>query len=125
MVTDWVMDASIGVKLLATEPDSESCRSFIDGMPATARLLAPGLLRYEVGNALTKRGPIPNLERLIADALAPVETVDPNDVAGHQAGLSYHDAAYLALAVEQKAGLLTADDKMRKAAKEHGVPVGP
>lgn len=125
MATDWVVDASIAVKLLASEPDSEHYRAFVADFPVGGRLLAPALLRYEVGHALTKRGPVENLENQLAKGLALIEQLEPVDVAGRQGGLSYYDAAYLALAIEQKAGLLTADAKLRQAAERHGVEVGP
>lgn len=123
MATEWVLDASIAAKLIVTEPDSERTRDFLDGLDAD--LIAPSLLRYEVGNAVTKRGPFERLEAIIEGTLAAVLAVDPVDVTSHCGPLSYYDAAYLALAVERKAGLLTADEKLRKAAKKLGIEVGP
>ncbi len=46
-------------------------------------------------------------------------------VVAHCGSLSYCDAAYRAFAVEQKAGLVTADEKLRKAAKRLGIEVAP
>lgn len=126
MVTSWVIDASIATKLLLAEPDSEAVRAFLDKASAETRLLAPALLRYEVGNAATKGRQVPlGLDADIAKALAIVDHVEPTEVAAHCGPLSYYDASYLALAIEHKAGLLTADERLRKAAKKHGVPVGP
>lgn len=125
MGTDWVVDASVAVKLLALEEDSEVLREFFSQLPAGSRLLAPSLLRYEVGHALSKHATVPNLEYLLAHGLATVERTDPVDVATSQGNLSYYDAAYLALAIEQKAGLLSADERLRKAARRHGLPLGP
>lgn len=121
----WVIEASIAVKLPAAEPDSELYRTFVGEFPASHRLLAPSLLRFEVGNALTRQRRLPHLDALLTKALAPIEILDPMDIAGRQEGLSYHDAAYLALAIEQKAGLLAADDGLRRAAKRHRLPVEP
>lgn len=126
MATKWILDASVAVKLFATEPDSEAVRLFLDKATFDASLAAPALLRYEIGNALTKHGKVPaDLDARLAKTLAVVQTIDPTDVAVHCGPLSYYDASYLALAVEQKAGLLTADDKLRKAAKKLGIEVGP
>lgn len=122
MAIDWVVDASAAVKLATAEADSETFRGLVEGV--AGRLLAPSLLRYEVGNALAGKGTLASDEMLLA-ALAFVERIEPHDVAPYCKPLSYYDAAYLALAVEHKAGLLTADDRMRKAAKRHGVPVAP
>ncbi len=124
MATDWVVDASIGVKLVVEEPDSAEVSAFLAGLPPTTRLLAPSLLRYEIGNACMKKK-AKDAERLIQALITNLQAIEPIDVAAHFGPLSYYDAAYLALAVEQKAGLLTADDKLRKAARARGIEVGP
>lgn len=123
MATDWVMDASIAVKLLQREQDSQTVIAFLAGLE-DLRLLAPALLRYEVGQVCI-RNKQTGIEEKLLDLGNVVDTVEPDDVAAHASSLSYYDAAYLALAIEQKAGLLTADDKLRKAAKKRGIPVGP
>lgn len=125
MATKWVVDASIAVKLLLAEPDSEQVRDLIDQAILSSQLIAPFLLRYEVGNAVCKRGLAPIVESMAAKALAPIHRLEPLDIAPFVGPLSYYDASYLALAIEQKAGLLSADEKMRKAAKKHGIEVGP
>ncbi len=119
------MDASIACKLIKPEADSAAVRLFVAGLHENTRLVAPGHLRYEVGNACLRNHAVVDLEAHLTHLAAVVDTINPRDVARFTEGLSYYDAAYLALAIEQKAGLLTADDKMRKAAVKHGVPVGP
>lgn len=125
MATDWVLDASIASKLFLNEVDSPFVERFFAEMPKDQRPIAPSLLRYEIGNACAKRGLAVGLEPEVVRFLAGIQTMEPRDIARFTDGLSYYDAAYLALAVEQKAGLLTADEKLRKAAKKHGIPVAP
>lgn len=124
MATSWVVDASIAVKLFRSEPDSLSVRRMFADLAMEQRALAPSLLRYEIGNACS-RPAIAGLEPALQRFLAGIQTIEPQDVARFTDGLSYYDAAYLALAIEQKAGLLTVDDKLRKAAKKLGIEVGP
>ena len=123
MATDWVLDASIAAKFLLEESDSEEVRVAVQALPF-GRRLAPHLLRYEVGNACLKRaakGFEPLLDRLVEG----LELVEPKQIARFTPELSYYDAAYLALADERGAGLLTVDEKLRKAAKLHGIEVAP
>lgn len=122
MVTEIVVDASIIAKFAIVETDSASVSARFGELVRHNRLLAPSLLRYEVGNAVAKQRK-DFQESLVQKALAGVETRDPTDVAAHAKSLSYYDAAYIALAVEQKAALWTADAKMAKAARKAGVPV--
>lgn len=124
MATDWVVDASVAAKLFLPEADSSAVRAWFAALPREQRLLAPSLLRYEIGNACRKPS-VPEMEQAIRRFMSGLHVVEPDEVARFAKDLSYYDAAYLALAIEQKAGLLTADAKLREAAKRHGVQVAP
>lgn len=125
MATSWVVDASIATKLLLAESDSEAVRAQFDRRALDGHLMAPSLIRYEIGNAVARHGAPRNLDAMLRMALSLVERVEPKDAARFCGPLSYYDAAYLALAVESKANLWTADETLRKAAKKHGVPTQP
>ncbi len=123
--SDWVLDASVAVKFFVAEPDSAAIVAKLKAQPSAARRIVPSLLRYELGSACVKRGVTSNLEPALREFFADLEVVEPRDPARFTPALSYYDASYLALAVEQDAGLLTTDEKMRKAARKHGIEVWP
>jgi predicted nucleic acid-binding protein len=101
---------------------------------ATARLLAPALLAYEVAQVVHAKRPdafgSSRAERadLVATLLSDIELVTPDAPAvariaelAEREGVSVYDAAFLELAIERSAALLTEDDKLaRVAAKRIG-----
>lgn len=84
---------------------------------------APTLFRWEVGNAVHGRGArgfgdLARRKRLVATMLAPVRLVDQAgredaiaDVAV-RTGLTFYDAAYLQLALDEHSPLVTEDRRM-------------
>jgi predicted nucleic acid-binding protein len=117
-----VVDASAIAALLFGEPEGEAVAQRIEG----ARLVAPSLLGFELANVcVTKcrrhprqRGELLNAfmlhRRLAIEAVAvEYEAVIKIAVA---AGLTAYDAAYLWLARELGAELVTLDDKLERAA---------
>lgn len=93
-------------------------------------LLAPELLLLECGQTLLKKVragllSLPESEEVMSAILElPVEYVPHGNLVrkalehGHASGLSVYDGAFLALALERRAVLLTADDALQKAWKK-------
>jgi predicted nucleic acid-binding protein len=115
-----VVDASAVAAVLFDEPEAAPV---IAG--AGASLLAPGLLRYELaGVCATKLRNDPRRARLTLQRyrLLPgldIEFAEPNwgelPILARQWDLSAYDAAYLQLALERKATLVTLDARLAGA----------
>lgn len=122
-----VVDASLAVKWLAVEPDTEAANRLQDGWrQARSRVLAPNLLLTEVANALWQK-----VERRLLSPEDPVihrppvewfplEFVDDRGLLQDALDLalthhlSVYDAVYVALAVRERAPLYTADAALRQ-----------
>ena len=115
-----VVDASVAVKWLLTEPYSAEALKLLSGDTA---LHAPDLLLSEVGNILWKRVRKSEitadkarelLEWLIALPLE-LHTSSPLMLAALEIACQYdrtvYDSLYIALAVREKTVLVTADEK--------------
>jgi predicted nucleic acid-binding protein len=117
-----VVDASALAALLFGEPEAEAIAERLDG----ARLVAPGLLPFELANVcLVKcRRHADAREALLAgfklgDRLGVQEiAVDHNAVValGLETGLTAYDASYLWLARQLGADLVTLDKALDRAA---------
>lgn len=93
-----------------------------------ANLLAPTLLSYEVGNAIKSAVKQKRINEITATGIIEVFNqikityFDPNIVGtislSLEHNLSFFDAAYLCLAQEQKAKLLTLDTKLQESYKK-------
>lgn len=125
-----VTDASVMVKLAFAERGSEEARAWYTGEVRAERpLLAPALLPYEVGRAIERAAPRRTAENqcsLLESSVGNVRLMDPRPRAVFEiasGGLTFYDAAYVALAIEQDATLATADKKMAAAARRRGVAV--
>ena len=119
-----VIDASVAVKWLIAEPDSETANRLLDG---EHELHAPRLMLYEVSNALWVKGRRRRIELNEAVLLAehmlsfPVHwdddwqtmpgTVELALALGHPA----YDCVYLSLAQRINATLVTADARFARA----------
>ena len=88
---------------------------------------APTLLRWEVGNVVHGRqaalfGDAKQRKLVVATLLRPVRLLDQagreGDIAeaARRHGLTFYDAAYLQLALDEDAGLVTQDKALRQAA---------
>jgi len=112
-----VIDASVAVKWVLSEPESELAEALFD----EGKLIAPGLWLTESANVLWKyyrRGRLSAdevFERVRALRVLPVETVDDHFLLEIAAGLavsldhSIYDCLYLAAATTQNAILVSAD----------------
>jgi predicted nucleic acid-binding protein len=119
-----VVDSSVLCAALFNEP--ERAQAF--AQMAGKFLLAPRLLGYEVISVALKklRQGVPRdaVERSVADYMRhSIEIVDPEHdeqfALATRYGLSGYDAAYLWLAAELRAPLLTFDKKLGDAAQLH------
>ena len=136
----YVLDASVMAKWLLPEDDVAAADRLRDlAVRGECRLLAPDLWRVEIANALwarTRRGTNPLHETDAADALAvvsrmPVVTVASEELvalafdAALEANITVYDALYAALALRDRAPLVTADvqlrDRLRARWREFGV----
>jgi len=123
----YVLDASVALKWVLTEPDSAKALSVRDDFRKQVHeLLAPDVFPVEVAHALTRaerRGLIkpPQATRLLADILStpmplhPYQTLLPRAVAISSAmRCGVYDCLYLALAEREGCAFITADDKLVK-----------
>jgi predicted nucleic acid-binding protein len=119
-----VVDSSVMCAALFNEPEASQAFAQMAGKS----LLAPRLLGYEVVSVALKklqRGAAREaVERALADFLRhAIDIVDPAHdeqfALATRYGLTSYDAAYLWLAAELRAPLLTFDKKLAQAAKTH------
>src|SRR5581483_6221483 len=123
----YVLDASVALKWVLTEPDTPKALSLRVGFRQQQyELLVPDIFPVEVAHALTRaerRGLIkpPQASRLLADVLStpipqhPYQPLLPRAVAiSSTFRCGVYDCLYIALAEREGCGLITADDKLLK-----------
>ena len=123
-----VVDASVAAKWLFKENDSDKARYLLEGMERRKlSLIAPELLLVEIGSMLWKRAiregvsvadAAAQYDRLIGLSLGLVRMAALVDRAFKLAVRHRHpiyDCVYLALAVEARCDLVTADEKFHRA----------
>jgi len=125
MIQAAVVDASVAVKWVVPENGSGRARSL-----AQAKLAAPDLLFVECANILWKKVRMGHLTRReAADCLRllldmPVAVVGSRELLDSALRLSLeldhsvYDCLYLALALQRRFPLVTADEKLAKAARK-------
>jgi predicted nucleic acid-binding protein len=125
-----VLDASIAVKCLVAEADSDRARAALANCTDWA---APDLIFLEVASVAVKSLRRGWLDRMQAEAMVAalpriLSEVLPCDALATQAlqlaadhGFSAYDAAYLALAEARGAQVLTADLKLAERARAAGL----
>lgn len=128
-----IPDASVGVKWVVEEPDSDKARYVRDlTLGGTVRLVVPTLFYYEVANAVRYSdlaGPEEEEELLRKVHAADLGEVPPERdrmlhavARAHQIGCTVYDAAYLVVAEELPGVVVTADARFaRKADSPHVV----
>ena len=126
-----VGDASVAVKWLVEEENSEAADNILDGRH---ELHAPRLMVSEVGNTLWRKAKLGEIERSLAGVLAAaipemgVHWSDDEAISADAVRLavaldrSVYDCVYLALANRIGATLVTADERFADAlaGTEHG-----
>lgn len=126
-MTRFVVDSSVVVKWFLPEEHTEAARGLLGG---DNRLIAPDLVRAEVGNVLWKhwrRGEIPaeaalgvlqDLERLPLGIESSRPLVGVAWGVARRFGRSFYDGLYVALAERADCTLVTADRKLYNALRE-------
>jgi predicted nucleic acid-binding protein len=123
----YVLDASVALKWVLTEPDSPKALSVRDDFRTqVCELLVPDIFPVEVAHALTRaerKGLIkpPQAARLLTDVLStpmPLHSYHlllPRAIAISSAmRCGVYDCLYVALAERERCELITADDKLLK-----------
>lgn len=125
MIAAAVVDASVAIKWVVQESGSDRARSL-----ALARLEAPDLLSVECANILWKKVRLGDLaKREAADCFrlllrAPVLLAGSRDLLESALRLSFelghpvYDCLYLALALERRIPLVTADERLARAVRK-------
>jgi predicted nucleic acid-binding protein len=124
-----VVDANIGIKLVALEPGREEVFSRIKD---EAELIAPDWLLIEAGHALWRKAKLGEIKQEKAEAallalpgfFESLASVGPLVASAHRLAFELdhwiYDCFYLALALDRNCPLLTADRKFANAAKRAG-----
>lgn len=130
-----VIDASVVLKWVLPEHGDAGARSLLhDALLGQRSLIAPSLVWYEVFNALRYKSDLTAddiRERVGYLAKTPVATVaftaatfrDVIELARARQ-LTVYDATYVALALDQKAPLVTVDAKLRTACSDLRLVIG-
>ena len=131
-MSNLIVDASVAVKWVISEPGRSAAVSLLSLYEADRiDLLAPRLLVHEVASALSKLSRRRKISNSHADyafrsfELHLPELVDDAELASpalslslqHQ--MSYWDCLYLALAIERRADLITADRRFYRSVARH------
>ena len=125
-----VIDASVAVKWVLREAGDEEALAILAAYGAkTLDLIAPRLLLHEVASAISKRCRRKELTiRQAEDAYRNFEARRPQLVQAQvgqalslslQHQISLWDSVYLAVAIERRADLLTADRRFHRAVSRH------
>ena len=125
----YVVDASVALKWLVEEEDSDKAlRLCDDALCGRVEIAAPDILFYETANILIRKMKL-NVWRTqelvcrLLDTNVAVSPPDPDllmqavEIAG-RTGASVYDAAYVALARDLHATLVTADRGQARTAEE-------
>lgn len=125
----YVVDASSLAKLFLEDEGYEAFRTwFGETVHRGDTLLAPRLLRYEIGNVVQReygQEPLDDRVEIVTEALRHLrfEDADLRDAFEAAGDLTFYDAAYLALARKEGAPLVTADRRVADRATEIGLEV--
>ncbi len=118
-----VVDASALIAVAFDEPDGPAVAQRLEGRP----LIAPSLLQYEIANVtLVKARGGGDVDALVGQLQRALATdillfgINPGAVfaLAVETGLSAYDAAYLWLAEDQGAELVTLDARLQQAAAD-------
>lgn len=125
----YVLDASAVSKMFLDEPESRALRAWhVNAAVGGALFHAPDLLPYELAQVITRRTTLaahePAFRQVLADALTGI-LLQPAaaEVVPLLGALSVFDASYVAVALGERARLVTYDTAMAKTARLHGVAV--
>ena len=131
MRADHVVDASVAVKLVLTEPDSHLARSWVTSAESGV-LIAPDLLHVEVASAALKRlrlgltdaqtaaEAVQSVAGFFDDVTPTFPLVDSALAIGLRTGTSVYDSIYLSLAQRLDVPLVTADERLVRRVQASG-----
>ena len=120
----YVVDASVGIKWLLREPDSIKALSLIS---ERVERVVPDLFHSEIGNAIWKNsrngklsaseahGALQLLESIRFTVIPVLTLMETTFDIAHRYDRSFYDSAYIALAIHEKAVLVTADLRLVNA----------
>jgi predicted nucleic acid-binding protein len=123
-VKRYVIDASVAAQWLLPEPNSREALALVDN---GIERIVPDLIHAEIGNILWKRvrtGDLPinrakevlhELEEIPLTVCPVAEFMELSLGIATEYGRSFYDSAYVALALRERAVLLTADAKLVRA----------
>lgn len=132
-MNDLVVDASVVFKWLIPDSAEEDVpaakKLLVDHMEGRVGIAVPALLYYEVGNILLygrSRPSIEEAEEALSDLYSiPLAVITPDGDAAEatlrlasQYGISYYDAAYVALAEAMDCPLITADRRLVRRTRD-------
>jgi predicted nucleic acid-binding protein len=134
---EWVVDASVGIKLVVPEDLSEAAERLCGQMDEdqAVHLYIPDLFYLECANILWKYvrcGAIPAekarqgfaiLRTLDFDLLASTEVLTPSLDLALTLGITAYDACYVALATWLEVPFVTADEKLIRKLDGSGISV--
>jgi predicted nucleic acid-binding protein len=124
-----VVDASLGIKWVLEEHDSEKAEDLLVGwLNAGVQLYAPALFIYEINNVLFRRVTIETAQKAHSELLGIGLILDFSQSStlsaramelAHQFNMrATYDAHYLALAERESCDLWTADARMWRLVRE-------
>jgi predicted nucleic acid-binding protein len=122
------VDASVGIKLFISEPDSEKAHLLFEGLTADppAELHIPDLFYIECANILWKyiqrfgrsledsQADLVDLRRLVLRVVSTADLMEPALTLAAQTGLTAYDACYAVQARELDVPLVTADEALAR-----------
>lgn len=121
----YVLDASVALKTVLVEPDSDKARTLVgEYVSGVHELIAPDTFPVEIAHALTKAGrrgiiPVADVIAKIRDVLQVSPALHPYipllpravDIA-NQARIGIYDCLFVALAEQENCDLITADARL-------------
>jgi predicted nucleic acid-binding protein len=130
-----VLDASVAAKWFLADERSGPADAILDRIRSGERVVAPALFRWEVSNLFLSAGRAGRIDveetesalEALRDLPIYLDAAGERFFAGSEmrlaqaCGLSAHDAAYLASALNLNAELVTADAPLAQAARDLGL----
>ena len=124
-----ILDASVILKWLIPEADSEKALVFRDRhLSGEEHIGVPSLLFYEVANVIRYKQDLPDEELIdLYDIFGSMELIATNPsfqemeetmIYARQKGISVYDATYVVLARRLGCDLVSADERLVRAANE-------
>lgn len=133
----YIVDASVVIQVLITEPHTEQARALFQGLTADDELVIPEFCLLECTNVIWKKVRFQGMGETTADSLVddliglPLTVYGSGDflkrglAIGLKHQLALYDSVYIALAEELDYPLVTDDTKQEAAARAEGITLKP